>query len=83
MSKIGEFQNIKHHGKADRQQAQLCRPYQRIYENLRNIHMLIQQLVDQYQSALLPRKITNKMSEALKYDPIDHKTAGGVIYLFL
>jgi hypothetical protein len=45
--------------------------------------MLIQQLVDQYQSALLARKITNKMSEALKYDPIDHKNAGGVIYLFL
>jgi len=45
--------------------------------------MLIQQLVDQYQSALLARKITNKMSEALKYDPIDPKNAGGVIYLFL
>jgi hypothetical protein len=45
--------------------------------------MLIQQLVYQHQSALLAMTTTNNMSQALKYDPIDHKNAGGVIYLFL
>jgi hypothetical protein len=45
--------------------------------------MLIQQVVDQYQSALVAGKTTNKMGAALKYDPIDPKNAGGVIYFFL
>jgi hypothetical protein len=83
MSKIGEFQNIKHHGKANRQQAQLCRPDERIYENLCNLHILIQQAANHHQSVLLAGKTTNNMGEAIKYDPIDHKNAGGVIYFFL
>jgi len=80
MSKIGEFQNIKDHRKPDRQQAQLGRPYQRIYENLCNIHLLIQQAVNHHQNALLTAKTTNNMDEGINYDPIDYKNAGGVIY---
>jgi hypothetical protein len=50
MRKIGEFQNIKDHRQPDRQQAQLRRPYQRIYENLCNLHLFILQVVDHHQN---------------------------------
>ena len=80
MRKIGEFQNIKDHGKPDRQQAQLGRPYQRIYENLRNIHLFIQQAVNHHQIARLAAKTKHNIAEEINYDPTDHKNVGGVFY---
>jgi hypothetical protein len=78
MSEIGEFQNIKHHGKANRQQAQLCRPYHRIYENLCNLHKLILQVANHHQSALVAGKTTNKISQALKGS--SHKRAHAIYH---
>lgn len=83
MRKIGEFQYIEHHRQPDRQKAQLGRPYHCIYENLCDIHLFIQQAVNHHQNARLTAKTTNNMDEAIKYDPIGHKIAGGVIYISL
>ena len=81
MRKIGEFQYIEHHRQPDRQKAQLGRPYHRIYENLCNLHLFIQQAVNHHQNARLAAKTANNMDQKINYDPIGLKNAGGVIYL--